>query len=206
MPDTTRRRPRLLVTGFSVFPGAPVNPTERLVAALPSRWEEDAGDLRTVCLEVDYRALPSRLAAIGRDFAPDIAIHFGLSAKASGFVLERVAHNTMCVARSDNRGFTPTEPCIGEAEERVSGLPLPAIHAALVERGLPVAYSHSAGDYVCNYLFYLSCGGVAGFAPRMSGFIHVPHVADRGKPGGLDEEQLLAGAILTARTCCSCRR
>ena len=201
---TTSVRPRLLVTGFSVFPGAPVNPTERLVAAFPSRWAEDAGDLRAVCLDVDYRALPSRLAVIGRDFAPDIAIHFGLSNKAVGFTLERSARNGVCLVKPDNTGFTPTEPRIGETPEHPSGLPLQAIHAALVEQGLPVAYSESAGDYLCNYLFYLSCGGgLSDGRALQSGFIHVPNVGPDRTPGVIDEEQLLTGAILIARTCCA---
>ena len=90
------RSPRILVTGFSVFPGAPVNPTEALVGILND--DPPAGEgidaFRADILAVEYATIAGRLSAIGREFMPDIAIHFGLARECRGFRLERVARNS----------------------------------------------------------------------------------------------------------------
>ncbi|MBN9074859.1 MAG: hypothetical protein BGN87_22640 [Rhizobiales bacterium 65-79] len=193
---------RLLVTGFEPFPGAPVNPTEWLVGAL--RREPPAGDgiaaFRAEVLPVDYARVGPRLSEIGRDFSPDIAIHFGLAAECSGFRLERVARNSFAGARADNAGALPeaTAICAGP-ETFPSGLPLDAIHAALATAGLPVEWSDDAGAYLCNMVFTLSrAQACEGFAPTVSGFVHVPPTGE-GRP--LDSAQLLAGArIVIAET------
>jgi pyroglutamyl-peptidase len=193
---------RLLVTGFEPFPGAPVNPTEWLMSAL--RRNPPAGDgiaaFRAEVLPVDYAKVGPRLSAIGREFRPDIAIHFGLAAECAGFRLERVAHNSFAGARADNAGALPTASAICEGPETLpSNLPLQAIHVALAADGLPVEWSDDAGAYLCNMVFTLSRAHVCeGFAPAVSGFVHVPPTGE-GRP--LDKAQLLAGArIIIAET------
>ena len=199
-----KRLPRVLVTGFSVFPGAPVNPTEALVAEVEAGKAGLAGscELHTATFEVDYRGLPARLGEIGAEVQPDIAIHFGLARECAGFRLERTARNLVCCSRPDNTGHVPAEAKIdGEAGPLISTLPLEEISEALRARRLPVEFSDSAGDYLCNYLFYLSRGHLcAGFAPRMAGFVHVPLVGDTGC--AMTPEELMAGAWLIIETCC----
>jgi pyroglutamyl-peptidase len=186
---------RLLVTGFEPFPGAPVNPTEWLVHEL--RRDPPAGDgiavFRAEVLPVDYARVGPRLAEIGREFRPDIAIHFGLAADCSGFRLERVARNDFAGARTDNAGVLPGATAICEGPESLSSnLPLQAIHDALIAAGLPVEWSNNAGAYLCNMVFTLSRAHACdGFTPEISGFIHVPPTGE-GRP--LGEAQLLAGA------------
>jgi len=186
--------PRLLVTGFTPFPGAAVNPTEALVAALPRALSRAgvACDLATAILPVDWRALPARLEALGRSHRPDLAVHFGLDADASGFRLERRALNRVAPLRPDNRGHCPTSDRLGAGPDEVaSGLPLAAIAAALQEAGLPVEWSDDAGAYLCNAAFWFACSGtLAAYRPRRAGFIHVP-------PAGafMTEDELLAGAV-----------
>lgn len=184
----SHRRPRILVTGFSSFPGAPRNPTERLIAELENRKAELAalGDVRLAVLDVDYRSLPQALTRLGGDFAPDIAIHFGLSGRAGGFMLERLARNVVGPL-PDNAGHVPEARTIcALADTFPSTLPLDEMRAALEAGGLPVDWSDDAGDYLCNYLFYHSRAGLAeGFAPPLSGFVHVPPLADDpGADGG----------------------
>ncbi|MGE0500288.1 MAG: pyroglutamyl-peptidase I [Rhizobiaceae bacterium] len=206
----TADRPRLLVTGFNAFPGAPVNPTEALVADLL----EHRAAIGTRChmhaevLEVDYRALPSRLATIADGFRPDIAIHFGLSASARGFRLERHARNCVSLVTADNAGHIPSVATIcdgGEAHD--STLPLQAIHDRLAATGIPVEWSDSAGDYLCNYLFYHARGGlVEGYAPLMAGFIHVPPFPGEparieSAPFAIDRATLLRGAQIVIDAC-----
>jgi pyroglutamyl-peptidase len=173
-------RPRVLVTGFEAFPGAPVNPTEALVAHLRKRPPRIAGisAFAAEVLPVDYRAIGPRLSEIGNSFRPDIAVHFGLAQSSRGLRLERVARNSFRAAPADNLGFAPPDGpiCIGDGQF-ASTLPLARIHASLSAAGLPAEWSDNAGNYLCNTVFALSAGrGCACFSPVMTGFIHVPPV------------------------------
>jgi pyroglutamyl-peptidase len=191
------RGARLLVTGFEPFPGAPVNPTEWLVDEL--RRSPPVGDgiaaFRAEVLPVDYARVGPRLSEIGREFHADIAIHFGLAAECSGFRLERVARNSFAGARADNAGALPKPSAICEGPETLaSTLPLAAIYKRLKADGVPVEWSDDAGAYLCNMVFTLSrAHACEGFAPTMSGFVHVPPTGE-DKP--LGNAQLLAGARL----------
>jgi pyroglutamyl-peptidase len=195
-------RPRILVTGFSVFPGAPVNPTEKLIAALRADpgLLPAAADIRLEILPVEYGVVPGLLETFGREFAPDIAIHFGLSAKATGFTLERLARNEIAANRADNSGIQPRAArIIDGAGDFASTLPLNAIHGALAAAGLPVAWSDDAGGYLCNYLFYLSLSGdFPAFAPEFSGFVHVPPLkeSEPGNPHAIPLADLVRGAAI----------
>lgn len=195
-------RPRILVTGFGPFPGAPLNPTRTMVEAFradPARLAR-LGVVRTEVLDVDYAAVPLRLAELGTDFAPDIAIHFGLSDRARGFTLERLARNEIAADRPDNSGAQPLPDVIEpDGGDHPSGLPLGEIAETLDRAGLPWSWSDDAGGYLCNYLFYLSRSpDFPGFAPAISGFVHVPPLkeAEPENAGALPLADLVRGAKL----------
>ncbi|HWK64973.1 MAG TPA: hypothetical protein VNS34_08530 [Rhizobiaceae bacterium] len=201
-----RRRPRILVTGFSAFPGAPVNPTERLIAALEARRSEFHGPdrLTFAVLAVDYGRLPAALGELAKAVPHDIAIHFGLSAQARGFTLERYARNAFG-PKPDNSGYLPAAGPICAGPERLpSTLPLERLHDLLVNHGLPVSWSDDAGGYLCNYLFYLSRSGlVPEFTPGMSGFIHVPPLVGdwEANTSAMALDVLVKGAALIIGHC-----
>jgi pyroglutamyl-peptidase len=210
----TERRPRILVTGFSAFRGAPVNSTERLIAELGNHHAElaEVGEIAMAVLDVDYRRLPTALRDLALIGQPDIAIHFGLSAGVTGFVLERYARNVVG-DKPDNAGHVPDGGRICAADDVLpSALPLQALHEQLCARGLPVAWSDDAGGYLCNYLFYLSRSPtLPEFAPEMSGFIHVPPLLGREGTGSASEapmplDMLVDGALVIIRTCAAAWR
>lgn len=200
-------KPRILVTGFSVFPGAPVNPTEALIAELrrnPPTFEQ-IGAFRAEVLTVEYATIAAQLSEICRDFRPDIAIHFGLARECTGFRLERVAKNSHAGARPDQTGALPEAARICEgAEIYASTLPLYGIAEHLTEVGLPVQWSDDAGAYLCNAVFTLSAAHACeGLAPRMSGFIHVPPLkeAEPDNPQAMTLDDLTAGARIIVEAC-----
>ena len=199
------RQPRVLVTGFSVFPGAPVNPTEALVLALrdqPPR-DVDIEAFRAEILSVEYGTIADRLSAIGRKFSPDIAIHFGLASTCSGFRLERIARNSHAEARPDQAGCLPADAqvCAGP-EAFASSLPLDLIASRLEEAGLPVEWSDNAGGYLCNTVFTLSVAHACeGFSPAMSGFIHVPPLKENEGARAMSLADLVAGAHVIIDAC-----
>lgn len=171
-----RRRPRILLTGFSVFPGAPVNPTEALVGSLREAPPAIDADLKTAVLSVEYDTIAAQLAALCADFQPDIALHFGLARECRGFRLERIARNTNAKARPDNLGNMPAAAAICAGPETIAAtLPLEAMERRLSAAGLPVEWSDDAGGYLCNTVFTLSAAHACdGLKPAMTGFIHVP--------------------------------
>ena len=201
------RPARILVTGFSVFPGAPVNPTEALVGILDD--DPPCGDgieaFRAEVLAVDYAGIQDRLSAIGRAFLPDIAIHFGLAGDCAGFRLERIARNSHEGARPDQAGALPAtgRVCAGP-ETLTSTLPLETIAERLGHAGLPVEWSDDAGAYLCNTVFTLSLAHACdGFRPAMSGFVHVPPLkeAEPQRPGAMGIDDLAAGARIVIGAC-----
>jgi len=173
---TEQRRPRILLTGFSVFPGAPVNPTEALVGSLREKPPAIDADLKTAVLSVEYDTIAAQLAALCADFQPDIALHFGLARECTGFRLERVARNTNAKARPDNLGNMPAAAAICAGPGTIaSTLPLEEMERRLAAAGLPVEWSDDAGGYLCNTVFTLSAAHACeGLKPAMTGFIHVP--------------------------------
>lgn len=199
--------PRVLVSGFSVFPGAPVNPTESLVARLAADPPviPGPGTFRAELLAVEYDGLDGRLEEIAASFAPDIAIHFGLARECRGFRLERLARNEIAPGRPDNSGRQPDAAVIRQGgEDHASTLPLDEIARRLEARGHRVTWSDDAGGYLCNFLFYLSAGGICvGFRPAMSGFVHVPpsKEAEPDNPDAMPLEELEAGARVIVETC-----
>lgn len=194
--------PRILVTGFGPFPGAPENPTSWLVSQLAANppGGEGIGAFHAEELEVEYGRVGPWLSDLGGAFAPDIAIHFGLAAEASGFRLERVARNSHAGARPDNAGRLPPSVRICAGPQMLaSSLPLEAISQGLATAGLPVEFSEDAGGYLCNTVFVLSrFHACEGLRPAMSGFVHVPLLAGQpgARAGAMTPDDLLRGARL----------
>lgn len=200
-------QPRILVTGFSVFPGAPVNPTEALIARLRAHPPSDttSDTFRAEVLAVEYATVEQQLAGICRIFTPDIAIHFGLARECAGFRLERVARNTHAHARPDQAGVLPaaSRVCAGP-DELAATLPLDEIAGRLGTAGLPVQWSQDAGGYLCNTVMTLSLAHACrGLAPQMSGFVHVPpsREAEPQASGAMSLADLERGARIVIATC-----
>ncbi|WP_052957990.1 pyroglutamyl-peptidase I [Aquamicrobium sp. LC103] len=193
---------RILVTGFSVFPGAPVNPTEALARILHDEPPTGEGieAFRADVLAVEYATIQDRLSAIGREFLPDIVIHFGLARECSGFRLERVARNSHAEARPDQSGHMPDAALICAGPDILpSTLPLDRIAERLALAGLPVEWSDDAGGYLCNTVMTLSLAYACdGLRPVMSGFVHVPPLkeAEPENPHAMGIDDLVAGARL----------
>ncbi|MEP4703838.1 MAG: hypothetical protein ABJZ62_03215 [Hyphomicrobiales bacterium] len=209
-------RPQVLITGFSVFPSAPVNPTEELISML-RKVDLSAFDaeFEFLLFKTDYRQLDIELARLAETITPDIAIHFGLDAKARGFKLERIAANHIALDKPDVCGYIPATGIIMDGlGDQQSTLPLGKLHRKLSQLNLPVDYSHDAGSYLCNYLFYKSSSQRLWSSKAcMSGFIHVPHLDhqyatldDEIKSQGLatmTSDQLLEGVMEIIRICLS---
>lgn len=163
----------VLVTGFSPFPGAPVNPTERLMRRLPKRL---AG--HSARIEFVFRVLPTTWTArhdvtekLRRDIKPDAIVHFGVDGSRRTLNVETRAVNRAVRVRPDAVGLSPERPelAAGPERERRSTLPARPLRDAAQSAGAPARLSQNAGTYLCNATLWDSIGsGIP------STFIHVP--------------------------------
>lgn len=172
------RRPAILLTGFGPFPGTPLNLTSRLVpeVALRAGRRFRGHDIVAEIFPTEWSRAPQHLAELYAAHAPKVALHFGVSERATGFAIETTAYNR-CAATADASGALPSAPHIEPdgAEHLPTRLPADDIVARLHALNIPAALSPDAGRYLCNTVFYRTLHHAATL-PRatVAGFIHIP--------------------------------
>jgi len=173
----TERRLSVLVTGFQPFLGEEQNPSQEVVRRLAA----DPGPLppgvalHTLELPVVWdRALDPLARAVDR-LRPRAVIMLGQSRRNAAIGLERVAVNISRGKDEDGveRADEPIAPD-GPAAY-LATLPVGTMLRALLEAGIPAEPSHSAGTYLCNYVFYglVHLAAARGLDPA-AGFVHLP--------------------------------
>lgn len=195
---------RILLTGFGPFPGVAANATGVLVPRLAraARRRFPGAVVRTGILPTEWVRGTGRARAAIERAKPDVVIHFGVSDRAHGFVIERRAVNA-CLHTADGAGLMPALPVLDEAgpKRRAVTLPVAAIVSRLKALGLPVVASDDAGQYLCNAVLYQSLGLMAG-GTGLVGFVHLPaSLADDGADGALTVEQAVAGSLEIIAVC-----
>ncbi len=174
--------PLILATGFSVFPGAPENPTAWAMEELErTGWQPEGARLVVRTLPVRFDMWDGVMAPLLAEIKPDAVVAFGLSAKATGVTLESTARNRVAVDRPDFSGVCSSTDCVSEHGPAVhpTRLPLKDIIERLRCADVPYARSDDAGDYLCNLLFYKLMEFVEADGPRIAGFVHVPYLGSQ---------------------------
>jgi pyroglutamyl-peptidase len=205
-------RPVLLITGFGPFPGHPSNASgllaQRLAAAAARRFSGHR--IRAATLPTEWAAGPGQLAQLTEELRPAIAIHFGISRRARGFVIETRARN-FAAPTCDAIGALPHDTRVLRQGPDILSSTWPAgrIVARLRRLGLPAVLSHDAGGYLCNAILYHSLAAVgraeAAVAPRR-GFVHIPPRLDEGMPRcQLDWNSAMAGGLEILAACLGAR-
>ncbi len=174
-------RPRLLLTGFGPFPGAPDNPTGPLIQALARRLRKDGFRVSTHVFETTYAAVDRDLPRLLKRVRPGALLMFGLANKARGLRVESRARNR--IARFPDASYAIPKSRVVDADGARSlaiRAPKAALLRAAKSRGLPARLSVNAGDYLCNYLYWhaLAATPKTGGAGKAA-FIHVPLPSDR---------------------------
>ena len=167
------RRP-LLVTGFEPFGGESVNPSWQVAQALHGRRIGGAPVVAAL-LPCAFGAAQDQLKLALAEHRPQLVLALGQAGGRSELCLERVAINLDDARIADNLGQQPIDEAVvpGAAAAYFSTLPIKAIVAALREAGVPATVSPSAGNYVCNHVFFGLQHALAGSGAR-SGFMHLP--------------------------------
>jgi pyroglutamyl-peptidase len=168
--------PTLLITGFGPFPGAPYNPTIRLVERLTKLRRPALADVRIVShvFETSYAAVDRDLPALLERHKPDALLMFGLAARTRYVRIETRARNALALL-PDVSGAVLRRGVIvpGGPLDRMMSAPQRRLLAAARSAGLPVRLSRDAGRYLCNYVCWRASetGG-----PELAAFVHVPLV------------------------------
>lgn len=201
------RRVRVLLTGFGPFPGAPLNPSAAMVAAVARRRRpaKDGIEIATHVFPTVYDAVARDLPALIDRLDPDAIVLVGLAARTPFLRVEASARNRASTLLPDVAKRTPVRGPIrtGGPSRLASRGPLRAIARAQRALGLDARVSMDAGRYLCNFALYMALDHVAARArPRVCLFLHVPRPARRMPARRLRRRRArldaLAGAIEAA--------
>lgn len=173
--------PRILITGFGPFPGAPVNPTMPLVKTLATLRRPAFADIIRIphIFDVTYATVDRELPDLIARHRPDALLSFGLASRTPYIRIETRARNAVSMLWPDadgtpvRRGFiTPG------ADAQMFGPHTARLLQVARLTGADVRLSRDAGRYLCNYLSWRSIEAArAQDGPKLAAFVHVPLTA-----------------------------
>jgi pyroglutamyl-peptidase len=170
----------VLLTGFGAFPGAPFNPTARLAQRLAARRRPAFADVSRIAhvFETSYAAVERELPALLKRVRPDVVLLFGVATRTKYLRIEMRARNARSPLFPDAAGDRPSAGTInlGEPATRSGRAPHRVLLAAIRAQGLPVRLSHSAGRYLCNFVYWRALAATDVSPAPLVSFIHVPTV------------------------------
>ena len=178
-------RPRVLITGFSPYPGVAENPSGWLAETLAARKFHDY-NLQARVLPTEWQAVAELIPRLHGSAQPHVMIHFGVSPRAKTLRIERAAHNR-AASLTDACGAVPGTRVISTngAMRLDTSLPVTQIAAHLRTQGMVAHSSRSCGRYLCNFLYYCSLQWAQAHG-RDTLFVHVPHPASQDAPFSAD--------------------
>jgi pyroglutamyl-peptidase len=188
----------ILVTGFSAFPGAAVNPSAAIVMRLlrrhAPRFRLHGIKLQTAVLPVVYDEVTRELEALVARTRPDAIVHLGLASRRKQVSVETRAVNRMNTLHPDaaKRRAAARAVRAGGLPTLHSPLARPSLAMLMRRTGVPTQLSMDAGDYVCNQTLYTS---LASGAPAV--FIHVPRLAGTRRESDDDDAPRITLPALT---------
>lgn len=189
-PASARARgdePVVLLTGFGPFPGVERNASADLALTLARMAAERYSDVRFVAdvVPVDWHLAPLRICDLVSQHRPEVSLHFGVSARATGFVIEAHAYNATQPMPDDNGQTAESIDLVsGDRPRRSATLPVRRIVRDLRAAGFPAELSSDPGRYLCNAVLYHSLRHATRTQPRLrAGFIHIPATLGSGVDG-----------------------
>ena len=192
-------RPRVLVTGFGPFPGAPENPSAWLAEALAAHTSLLNCELHAQVIPTEWETVAALTPRLYEGLQPLVLIHFGLCQRTQGFRIERSAYNRIAPRADARAALPPAKFILAQGADRLdTRLPAVRLAAHLRAGGLATATSRTAGRYLCNFLYYRSLAWAARQedAPLVL-FVHIPRSTAQGGP--FSDAALLHGAQETLR-------
>lgn len=170
-----------LVTGFQPYGGRGLNPAAEVARHLDGETIEGVAVVGR-SLPVSMRALGESLEQALAEVDPVMVISLGLWPGGQLIRLERVALNLADFEIPDNDGELAADAPVEASgtSARMATLPLRRVEQALLDAGIPVRLSSTAGTYLCNAALYRALGWLESqrrTAP--CGFIHLPYLPEQ---------------------------
>jgi pyroglutamyl-peptidase len=181
---------RLLLTSFGSFPGVPRNASEPFVGLLSEslRRTIEPALVESVALPTLWSSAPEQLDTALARHLPDVCVHFGVARSARGLVIEQTARN-LAGQKPDAAGQLPASRTLVPGAPRIMQSPVEAAGLAKMgaHKAVPIVTSTSAGDYLCNAIFFHSLWRARrAHAPRLVSFVHLPvligHLGEASEP------------------------
>ena len=173
---------RVLVTGFDPFGGQPVNPAREAVLCLP----DTVGGYEITKLEIPtvFGLAAETVLQAAEELRPHAILCVGQAGGRSAVTPEVVAINLREASIPDNAGNMPVNtPVIENAPAAYfATLPVRDMVRAVKERGIPCAFSYTAGTFVCNDLLYTLLHHYRDTDVRV-GFVHIPFLPEQAGEG-----------------------
>ena len=146
---------KVLLSGFEPFGGSRLNPSQLLVEAL-SQSSIDGVELAIIVLPVEFERATELLLAKIKDFNPDVVIAFGQAEGRKAIMPEKIAVNLDNAGIADNSGDQRQNRVIDADgnDGYFTTLPVEKMIEAITSTGIPAELSLSAGNFVCNHVFY----------------------------------------------------
>lgn len=163
-----------LITGFEPFGGSRMNSSEVVVTALAAAGEPG---VITAVMPTSYRRAEARILELLHAHRPRAVLMLGEAEFAERIRLEQVALNLDDCDAPDNDGEVRVRQGIikGAPVGYWSSLRLDSMARAARELGEEVVFSHDAGGFVCNHVFFAAAHQIATAFPRSRcGFVHLP--------------------------------
>ncbi|MET0222662.1 MAG: pyroglutamyl-peptidase I [Tardiphaga sp.] len=172
---------RILITGFGPFPGAPVNPTQSLVARLAALRRPALADVTRIAhiFDVTYATVDRDLPQLIARHRPDALLMFGLAARTPFVRIESRARNAVTLLWPD-AGHTAVRrgSIVPGAHAMQFGPHTTRLLRAARGTGVDVRASRDAGRYLCNYLSWRAIEAVQRpGGPKLAAFVHIPLLA-----------------------------
>jgi pyroglutamyl-peptidase len=191
----------VLLTGFGPFPGARFNPTATLPGRLAARRRPALADVTRVAhvFRTSYAAVDGDLPALLKKIQPDVVLMFGVATRTDYLRIETRARNARSLLFSDVDGRHLAASAItpGAPSARTGRAPHQGLLAAVRAKRIPACLSHSAGRYLCNFIYWRALEAADGSGPLVQ-FIHVPLMRRTPMRPGAGRRRLTAADLARA--------
>lgn len=172
---------KILLTGFEKFGGEKVNPSELIIKRISKkRIEKCITDF--LILPVSYEKSIKILDEYYSKNNVDVAIHLGQAGGRATINIERVAVNVMDSTHPDNdEKLMENKKIIPNGNDAyMTKLDVKKIAEMLNKKKIPANLSYTAGQYICNEVYYYSmyCSSKNN-NPKYALFIHVPFLPEQ---------------------------
>ena len=189
---------RLLICGFGPFPGAPDNPSARIVERLEAQaWAPPGWTAAYAAIPTTWAGAFEAVVAALRSSPVEAVLVIGVAPGATALRVETQARRHGGETRPDAAGATCASAAIPANGPAIAAADLPAdaMVAAIAAQGLPAEVSTDAGDYLCNHVFYRLLTEARSIR---AAFLHIPPVGEDGAAPSLDDLERGAKAAAAA--------